>query len=138
MIESDIPDALDLWQRTPGVGLNEADSPGRLAAYLVRNPEQSFVARDSASGKMLGAILGGNDGRRGYLQHLAVDQEARGGGIGTELVRRCLDAFAELDIHKSTVFVFDTNDGGQAFWSKLGYQSRPNLITMQRVTRREQ
>jgi N-acetylglutamate synthase len=137
MLERDLPEALDLWQRTPGVGLNESDSPNRLSAFLVRNPGQSFVARDSISGKLLGAVLGGNDGRRGYLQHLAVEPEARGRGIGSELARRCLDALAELGIYKCSVFVYTTNADGQAFWSKRGYQPRSDLIMMQRLTTSE-
>jgi ribosomal protein S18 acetylase RimI-like enzyme len=134
MLESDIPEALDLWQRTPGVGLNECDSPQRLAAYLVRNPAQSFVARDVASGKMIGAILGGNDGRRGYLQHLAVEPAARGRGVGTALVRHCLAALAALDIYKCNVFVYTTNAAGQEWWRKQGWKVREDLFTMQTLT----
>jgi N-acetylglutamate synthase len=134
MIESDIPEALDLWKRTPGVGLNESDSPTRLAAYLLRNPENSFVAKDGSNGKLLGAVLGGSDGRRGYLQHLAVDPIARGHGIGTKLVKNCTSALAALGIYKCNVFVYTTNTSGQEFWRKQGYRPRDDLLTMQTLT----
>ncbi|HEX4125930.1 MAG TPA: GNAT family N-acetyltransferase [Tepidisphaeraceae bacterium] len=133
MLESDIPNALDLWRRTPGLGLNESDTPARLAAYLLRNPGQSFVARD-AGGTLLGAVLGGNDGRRGYLQHLAVEPAARGKGIGSGLVQRCIEALAALDIYKCNVFVFMTNTAGREFWQKHGWKLRHDLCTMQTLT----
>lgn len=134
MAERDIPEAIDLWKRTPGVGLNESDSPLRLAQYLVRNPHQSFVARDGKTGKLIGAVLGGNDGRRGYLQHLAVDAEHRRRGIGTALIGRCLSALTALGIYKCNVFVFATNADGQAFWRGQGWQSRDDLLTLQILT----
>lgn len=54
-----------LWQRCQGVGLGASDTRPAIAAYLRRNPGLSFVAQ--RKGKLVGAILGGHDGRWGYL-----------------------------------------------------------------------
>lgn len=55
-----------LWQKTPGMGLNTTDdSREGIAAYLNRNPKTCFVAEEA--GRVIGAILAGHDGRRGYL-----------------------------------------------------------------------
>jgi len=136
MLDTDLPAVLALWQRTEGVGLNESDTPARLAAYLRRNPGQSFVACDTHSDAILGAVLCGNDGRRGYLNHLAVASEARGKGIGKSLVEACLKQLANLDILKCNVFVYATNAAGRAFWKHMGWFDRDDLLTMQVLTQK--
>ena len=61
----------DLWIHTPGMGLNTADdSKEGIARYLKRNPTTCFVAE--SGDKVVGALLAGHDGRRGYLYHAAV------------------------------------------------------------------
>ena len=64
---------LALWKQCEGVGLSDADSKEGIQRYLDRNPGMSFVA--TASGVVVGAVLAGHDGRRGYVHHLAVHQE---------------------------------------------------------------
>lgn len=59
-----------------------------MARFLARNPDTCFVAEDE---KVVGVILAGNEGRRGYLYHTAVDPLRRGEGLGTRLVEAALD-----------------------------------------------
>ena len=64
--EEDFPQLLALWTATPGMGLNSADdSPEGIRQYLRRNPDTCFAAE--AEGRIVGAILAGHDGRRGFL-----------------------------------------------------------------------
>ena len=55
---------IPLWRRTGGVGLNESGTRRVIAAYLRRNPRLSFVAEKD--GRIIGAVLCGHDGRRGW------------------------------------------------------------------------
>ena len=57
---------LALWKRCEGIGLSDADSPEAIHAYLDRNSGMSFIAK--VDGNIVGAILGGHDGRRGYIR----------------------------------------------------------------------
>ncbi len=66
----DFDEVYALWQRCEGVGLGSADSRPNIAAYLDRNPGMNFAARDGET--IVGAILCRHDGRRGYIHHLAV------------------------------------------------------------------
>lgn len=71
----------DLWIHTPGMGLNTADdSKEGIARYLKRNPTTCFVAE--SGDKVVGALLAGHDGRRGYLYHAAVLPEFQRQGAG--------------------------------------------------------
>ena len=75
---------------TPGLTLRTADSLESTKRYLERNPGLSFIAR--SDGQIVGCVMCGHDGRRGYLQHLAVEPALRRLGIGRMLVDRCLSA----------------------------------------------
>jgi len=88
MTIADYEDVLSLLRASPGVAIRGADSREATERYLVRNPELSFVAR--CAKRLVGCVMCGHDGRRCYLQHLAVDPSYRRRGIGTELVGRCL------------------------------------------------
>lgn len=127
----DFDAVLALWKNTEGVGLNESDSRENIALYLQRNPRLSFVVQDDA-GKIVGAILGGHDGRRGYLHHLAVAREQRGKGMGRQLVEACLAGLKQAGITRCNIFVYAANEEGQAFWKHFGWQPRAELLVLQR------
>ena len=124
----DYNEVLALWQATPGVGLSDADSRAGVAAYLARNQGLSFVAR--VEGRLVGAVLCGTDGRRGYLHHLAVHPDFRRQGIGQALAERCLAELKAQGINKCHLFVFAGNADGRAFWERTGWKQRTDLEIM--------
>lgn len=117
-----------LWQACEGIGLSAADEKPRIEAYLHRNPGCSFVAR--VDGQIVGSVLGGHDGRRGFLHHLAVQPEQRRLGIGRKLAQASLDALAQQGIDRVHIFVFADNASGIAFWERIGWRLRHNLVLM--------
>ncbi|MCX7015269.1 MAG: GNAT family N-acetyltransferase [Candidatus Sumerlaeota bacterium] len=123
----------ELWRRSEGIGLDDdVDSREGILRYLDRNPGMSFVAEEGA--RIVGAVLCGHDGRRGYLHHLAVDPAYRRGGLGRALVERCLAALREAGISRCNIFVFDDNEEGLAFWERTGWELRENLHLMSTST----
>ncbi len=120
--------AFALWQVTPGVGLSSADEPAAIQAYLARNPGTSFVALDQD--RLVGTILCGHDGRRGFIHHLAVDQAYRRRGIATQLVARGLAALHTTGIQKCHLFIFGGNQMGVAFWQNNGWELRQDVRIM--------
>jgi putative acetyltransferase len=131
MTISDYEDVAALWRQTENVGLNDADSAPGVAAYLERNPRMSFVAL--SAGRVVGAILCGHDGRRGYLHHLAVARDIRNQGLGRRLVNECLSRLKEQGIQKCNIFMFEENAPGRAFWSHTGWTLRTELCVMSRM-----
>lgn len=118
-----------LWRRTEGVGLNESDTRRAIAAYLRRNPRFSFVAEKN--GRLIGAVLCGHDGRRGYLHHLAVARQHRQQGIGRQLVNACLAKLRQARIQRCNIFIFANNNAGIKFWVHHGWKPRTELRVMQ-------
>ncbi len=118
-------EVLALMKRTPGVAVREADSKEAAARYLARNPGFSFVAEEG--GKVIGCALCGHDGRRGYLQHVIVEEQHRRRGIAQALVTRCLDRLAEAGIVKTHLDVFVSNHRTNDYWKKRGWQRRDDI-----------
>lgn len=118
-----------LWRCTEGVGLNESDNRRAVASYLRRNPRFSFIAE--RDGRVMGAVLCGHDGRRGYLHHLAVAERHRRKGIGRLLVDACLAKLRQAGIHKCNIFIFAHNVAGMKFWAHNGWKPRTELRVMQ-------
>ena len=127
MTIDDYPCVIGLWRETEFMLLREADSRDSIGRYLERNPGLSFVAFEE--GRLVGAVLAGTDGRRGYLQHLSVAADKRGCGLGRELVKRVTDALYKQGIVKTHLFVQEGNDQARAFYDRLGW-SRRNDVKM--------
>ena len=133
MTVADYEQVVALWRTADGVGLDgDADSREGIAAYLLRNPGLSFVAR--RDGQVVGAVLSGHDGRRGYLHHLAVAGAHRGRGIGRALVEACLAELGRIGIGKCNIFLFSDNAAGEQFWKRVGWLERRDLKVLQRPT----
>jgi N-acetylglutamate synthase len=127
----DYESAYALWKSAEGIGLSEADSRENIAAYLARNPGSSFVAV-AADGRLVGAVLCGSDGRRGYLHHLAVAPDSRRAGTGKRLVARCLAELGRQGLRKCHIFVIAANEEGKRFWTRIGWEERTSLVVMSR------
>lgn len=71
------------------------------------------------SDQIIGVIMSGNDGRRGYIYHTAVHPDCRRQGIAGRLVQQCMDALEQCGINKVALVVFDRNHEGNMFWEKM-------------------
>jgi len=120
-----------LWETTEGVGLSASDQKEQIGNFLDRNPNLSFVARDA--GRIVGVIMCGHDGRRGYIHHLAVSPQYRRRGIGRRLVSKSLNQLRQAGILKCHLFIFTENLPGAAFWRDIGWTERRELKMMSKV-----
>lgn len=127
MVIEDYDAVYHLWINTPGMGLNTIDdSKEGIERYLRRNPSSSFVAEDD--GQIIGVIIAGHDGRRGYIYHTSVMLEYRHQGIARQLVENAIEALDKEGIYKVTLVVFERNELGNQFWEKIGFIERDDLI----------
>lgn len=130
MQTGDIAAVRSLWEQTENIGLNESDEEPALAAFLARNAGLSPVAVDRA-GRIVGALLCGHDGRRGYLHHLAVARDVRRQGLGHQLVEFAVAGLRRAGIEKCNLYVFAESLDAHAFWEHEGWR-QPDWQVMQK------
>jgi len=124
-------DVLSLWERCDGIGLSDADSRESIQAYFERNPAMSFIAKSDRI--VIGAVLAGHDGRRGYIHHLAVHPNHRYQGIARHLVENCMSALTNAGIQKCHVFIFNDNTNGIKFWKSIGWGYRSDIGVISKI-----
>ncbi|WP_236570464.1 GNAT family N-acetyltransferase [Paenibacillus sp. An7] len=126
----DYEQCIGLWRRTEGMSISNADSREAIENYLERNEGFSYVAAQNED--IIGTLLAGHDGRRGYLYHLAVKPEYRGQGIAKILVQSCLDRLRDAGIERAHIMVMGSNESGQSFWTGLGWTRRGDILICSR------
>lgn len=127
MVKEDYDKVYALWLSCSGMGLNNLDdSREGIERYLNRNPDTCFVAEDGD--RLVGVILAGNDGRRGFIHHTAVSPDCRRRGIASSLVKSALEALKNCGINKVALVVFEKNSVGNEFWENEGFTSRGDLV----------
>jgi ribosomal protein S18 acetylase RimI-like enzyme len=126
MTLADYEPVLALWRGTAGMGLRSLDdSREGIAKFLARNPNTCFIAETPDA--IVGVILAGHDGRRGYIYHAVVRERFRGRGIGKALLGLAEKALKAEGINRAGLLVFAENENGNAFWEAQGWTTRPDL-----------
>lgn len=124
-IAADLEAIIALWQASPGIVLRSDDEPDRIVRFLTEARGRCWLAE--AGDEVVGAVLVGQDGRRGYFYHLAVASQWQRIGIGWALVDAALEDLASLGITRSHVLVLADNATARAFWERLGWTERREL-----------
>lgn len=122
----DYEQVYQLWLRTPGMGLRSLDdSREGIERFLNRNPHSNFVAEEN--GLIVGSVLSGHDGRRGFIYHLCVDESYRRKSIARQLLKHVEAAMKAEKIHRLALFCKRDNSLGNLFWNRMGWESREDL-----------
>ena len=128
----DLPEVLALWQRC-GIPLGFSERLDQLEAELKRNTGLFLLAEFGT--RIIGAVWGTFDGRRGVINHLAVDVDWRGRGLGEALLKELLARLARLDAVKVHLQVQRDNDHRDykrlvEWYRSLGFYERDDLVMM--------
>jgi ribosomal protein S18 acetylase RimI-like enzyme len=122
----DYDEVYQLWKATPGMGLRSLDdSKEGIAKFISRNPSTNFVAVEN--GSIIGTVLSGHDGRRGFLYHTCVKASCQRRSIGRKLVEKVIAAMQQEGIMKLSLVCFSDNENGNQFWESLGWINREEL-----------
>ena len=117
--EGDRPSLEKLWD-----GVFADDPPWNASAIMIDaklkvQPELLLVGFIDET--LVGAVMAGFDGVRGWIYHLAVSPESRRRGVGTQLVRAAETGLSKLGCPKVNVQVRASNDEVIAFYKRLGF-----------------
>jgi ribosomal protein S18 acetylase RimI-like enzyme len=91
-----------------------------------------LVCADDA-GTILGSVMVGHDGHRGWLYYVAADPASRGEGVGRRMVEAAETWLTERGVVKMLLLVRDTNTQVVGFYEHLGFEIAPRVIMSKRL-----
>ena len=119
-LERDYQAAIRLWETAgAGIHVSASDQRDELAKKLQRDPDLFLVAE--ADQRLIGTVLGGFDGRRGLVYHLAVDAAWRGRGVGSALMNELEKRLVERGCHKAYLMVDGEYPQVKGFYEARGW-----------------
>jgi ribosomal protein S18 acetylase RimI-like enzyme len=124
----DYPSARLLWENAgPGIQLRRSDDPEEIQKKLQRDPELFLVAE--VEGEIAGTVVGGFDGRRGMVYHLAVADRYRNQGIGEMLMEELERRLKAKGCIRCYLLVTVENESAMRFYEKRGWAHMKNVHT---------
>jgi ribosomal protein S18 acetylase RimI-like enzyme len=121
---------INLWKKAE-INVGSSDTKEEIEKMLKRNPNLFLVGKINE--KIIAVVLGGYDGRRGYVHHLAVDPKYQRKGYGCKLMSELMLRFKLMRIHKIHLFIEKYNISVINFYKKLGWEIREDLVMMSYV-----
>ncbi|MEW5717476.1 MAG: GNAT family acetyltransferase [Chloroflexota bacterium] len=125
---NDYDTVLALWQNAgDGLGIGRSDARDEIAKKLQRDSDLFLVAEDGShperSRRIIGTVIGGYDGRRGMIYHLAVDHAYRQRGIGKMLMDEVEQRLRMKGCLKAYLLVKRGNEEVADFYRHQGWET---------------
>ncbi len=116
---------LELW-KTAGLIIRPGDDIEGIRTKLERDPDLFLVAEEEH--EIVGVVMGAWDGRRGWVNHLAVKPTCRRKGIGTALIRELERRLGEKGAQKVNAQIYKSNTQSFEFFEAVGYEVHSDLV----------
>jgi ribosomal protein S18 acetylase RimI-like enzyme len=118
---ADYPPTLKLWESIKtGMHVGRSDTPDEIQKKLKRDPDLFLIAEQNE--EIVGTVIGGYDGRRGMIYHLAVHESVREMGIGAILLNEVEKRLQEKGCVKCYLLVFADNARAIQFYENRGWR----------------
>jgi len=122
---------VSLWNDTFPGSTGHNDPEGAIDRKIEADDNLFFVADDGE--KIVGTVIAGYDGHRGWLYSVAVDTLYRRQGVGSRLVRHAEEALKQRGCPKLNLQVRANNPAVTAFYESLGFQTEQRISMGKRV-----
>jgi N-acetylglutamate synthase len=124
---ADYDEVIALWTGA-GLPLMPAgrDSRERIEAQTAA-PNIVFLVAESEDGRLVGTVLASHDGRKGWINRLAVRPEFRRQGLGSRLVLEAQQHLAGMGLDVFSCLIEEGSEASMSLFGKLGYKYRPDI-----------
>jgi ribosomal protein S18 acetylase RimI-like enzyme len=117
-----------LWENAgSGINLRQSDQPAEIQKKLQRDPDLFLVAE--TNGKLIGTVIGGFDGRRGLIYHLAVEASFRQQGVGSLLMDEVERRLKAKGCLKCYLLVTVENENAMRFYEARQWERMDTVLT---------
>ena len=116
-----------LWQ-DEGITLGESDGYAEIIRFYTKNSSSFLVGCEKETGEIIGVCMGGFDGRRGYIYHLAVNRNHQGNGYGASLMSEVAEVFKARGVKKVHLFLEKRNSEVEEFYRKNKWTKRDDIM----------
>ena len=117
----DYDDLIDLWDRT-GLPYEKEGRDSRQAIEKQIFDDHIFILTLKIDSRLIGSIVASTDGRKGWINRLAVDPEYRGKRLAARLVEKAEEMLAEVGINIIGTLIEDQNSPSMAAFRHCGYE----------------
>lgn len=122
----DYHSVINLWSHAgPGIHMAKSDTEQEIKKKLLRDPELFLVME--SEGEIIGAVLGGYDGRRGMVYHLVVAPKYQHQGLGGALMQAMEERLRQKGCLKAYLLVTKDNDAAN-FYEAIGWGKMDLLV----------
>jgi len=123
---ADYEQVYQLWGTIEkGVHIGRSDTQSEIQKKISRDPDLFLIAE--SDGRVIGSVIGGFDGRRGLIYHLAVSAEFRGRGIGSRLMEELESRLRAKGCLKCYLLVTDDNFEAEEYYRRRGWQHMDSI-----------
>lgn len=130
---NDLPEMLALW-RAAQLQISPTDSEHGLRRHLALSGNLAW-ALCNTDGRIIGTLLGSDDGRRGWINHLAVHPDMQGNGYGQRLITAVTTRLKAQGCEKVNLLVRHTNQHVVPFYEKIGFAVDNNIFMAKWIPR---
>jgi len=116
---------IDLWKTVFGYEAAHNTPSLAIDKKLAVQDDLFFVAQDGNA--LVGTILAGYDGHRGWLYSVAVHPSHQGQGIGKAPIAHAERALAQRGCMKINLQIVSSNESVSAFYKSIGYTVEPRI-----------
>jgi ribosomal protein S18 acetylase RimI-like enzyme len=117
----DLPQVLQLWESIEkGVNLGRSDKPAEIEKKLTRDPDLFLVAQEES--RIVGTVIGGYDGRRGLIYHLAVSAPYRERGLGSRMMKILETRLRSKGCLRCYLMVTKDNEEAMQYYERHGWE----------------
>lgn len=125
-VPEDEPGVVQLWRACDlVVSYNDPAADFRFARAGACS---DVLVGEDETGRICGTVMVGHDGHRGWLYYVASNPQARGSGIGRQMVQAGEEWLRQRGVVKAQLLVRETNTKVVSFYERLGFEVAPRVV----------
>lgn len=124
---SDYDQVINLWQLCQ-LPLKPEGRDSRCQLEQQIKLDQIIFLVAEKEGKVIGTVLASHDGRKGWINRLAVHPDARRQGLGTQLIKKAEEELEKQGLNLLAALIEEENSASRDLFVRLGYEPHPEIV----------